>query len=153
MGTKNKPGDYDCYANADPDEPMFVLLGRDDRSPALVEQWAAMSEARGTSAAKVEEARACATAMRAWRKDRTGFERCPLSSVFVEDHSFEMFGDLDGKALVVLHFHSTPPLVEVESTCDDDGGALFANPAKLRGLAAALAEAAERLDAAKRLAK
>ncbi len=58
MGTKNNPGEYDCYANAHGDEPMFVLLGRDDRAPALVEPWAALSEARGTDPAKVAEARA-----------------------------------------------------------------------------------------------
>lgn len=29
MGTKNNPGAFDCYANAEPDEPMFVLLARD----------------------------------------------------------------------------------------------------------------------------
>lgn len=29
MGTKNNPGEFDCYANAAPDEPMFILLGRD----------------------------------------------------------------------------------------------------------------------------
>jgi hypothetical protein len=28
MGTKNVPGKFDCYANALPDEPTFVLLGR-----------------------------------------------------------------------------------------------------------------------------
>lgn len=27
MGTKNDPGKYDCYASADPDEPLFVLRG------------------------------------------------------------------------------------------------------------------------------
>ena len=26
MGTKNNPGKFDCYANAKPDEPLFVLL-------------------------------------------------------------------------------------------------------------------------------
>lgn len=65
MGTKNQPGDYDCYANAHPDEPMFVLLGRDPRAPELVEAWAQMSEARGTDPKKIAEARACAEAMRA----------------------------------------------------------------------------------------
>ena len=29
MGTKNNPGKFDCYEHAKPDEPMFVLLGRD----------------------------------------------------------------------------------------------------------------------------
>lgn len=36
MGTKNNPGAFDCYANAEPDEPMFVLLGRDKHAPAPV---------------------------------------------------------------------------------------------------------------------
>lgn len=66
MGTKTNPGTYDCYANALPDEPMFVLLARDDRAPALVEAWAEASEKRGTARAKVAEARACAASMRAW---------------------------------------------------------------------------------------
>lgn len=66
MGTKNNPGNYDCYANAGPDEPMFVLLARDERAPALVEAWADTSEKRGTDPAKVAEARKCAADMRAW---------------------------------------------------------------------------------------
>lgn len=37
MGTKNRSGDFDCYANAEPDEPMFILLGRSAKSPLLVE--------------------------------------------------------------------------------------------------------------------
>ena len=40
MGTKNKPGDFDCYANAEDDEPLFVLLGRDRRAPNAVLKWA-----------------------------------------------------------------------------------------------------------------
>jgi len=40
MATKNNPGRYDCYNNADPDEPMFVLLGRDRNAPNAVRQWA-----------------------------------------------------------------------------------------------------------------
>jgi hypothetical protein len=70
MGTKNNPGAHDCYANAHPDEPMFVLLGRDDRAPALVDALADASEARGTNPAKVKEARDCAANMRAWRAAR-----------------------------------------------------------------------------------
>ncbi len=45
MATKNKPGDYDCYANADPDEPMFVLLGRDVTASFVVRYWAQVREA------------------------------------------------------------------------------------------------------------
>ena len=68
MGTKNNPGDYDCYANAEPDEPMFVLLGRDRHGSALVRQWADTRETMGEDPAKVQEARDCADAMDAWLK-------------------------------------------------------------------------------------
>jgi hypothetical protein len=39
MATKNNPGRYDCYANARPDEQMFVLLDRDPLAPFLVSIW------------------------------------------------------------------------------------------------------------------
>ena len=64
MGTKNNPGDFDCYANAEPDEPMFILLGRDPIAPALVERWAAAREMLGDDPKKVAEAYECAEAMR-----------------------------------------------------------------------------------------
>ena len=47
MGTKNNPGEFDCYANAQPDEPMFVLLGRDKHAPALVWLWAVLRQLDG----------------------------------------------------------------------------------------------------------
>lgn len=67
MGTKNKPGAFDCYANAEPDEPMFVLLARDEGAPVLVEEWAHKRALMGEDPVKVQEARDCAAAMRAWR--------------------------------------------------------------------------------------
>lgn len=57
MGTKNNPGKFDCYANAHPDEPMFVLLGRDKHAPTLVWLWAALRALDGEDAAKVHESR------------------------------------------------------------------------------------------------
>lgn len=39
MGTKNTPGNWDCYANAAPDEPMFVLLGRDPTAAVTLLFW------------------------------------------------------------------------------------------------------------------
>lgn len=66
MGTKNNPGDYDCYAAADPDEPMFILLARDRSAPMLVTLWAAMREHDPDDAAQVAEARKCAQSMREW---------------------------------------------------------------------------------------
>ena len=69
MGTKNNPGEYDCYANADPDEPMFVLLARDPLAPILVELWASLREHAAGTPSKVKEARACALDMRKWRRE------------------------------------------------------------------------------------
>jgi len=68
MGTKNNPGEFDCYANADPDEPMFILLGRDPMAPYLVRAWAQYRESAGEDAAKVKEALNCAQQMREWLK-------------------------------------------------------------------------------------
>lgn len=40
MGTKLHPGEFDCYAAAKDDEPMFVMLARDDLAPERVDEWA-----------------------------------------------------------------------------------------------------------------
>ncbi|MGA7119754.1 MAG: hypothetical protein WBY94_06635 [Polyangiaceae bacterium] len=68
MGTKNNPGEFDCYANAEPDEPMFVLLGRDPMAGMLVRIWAVLRRASGESAAKVQEAERCADLMDQWAR-------------------------------------------------------------------------------------
>jgi hypothetical protein len=75
MGTKNSPGQFDCYAKAEPDEPMFVLLARDPAAPDLVESWANRRLAMINDGLKPEsdkamitEARQCAEAMRVWRQ-------------------------------------------------------------------------------------
>jgi len=39
MGTKNNPSRHDCYAKAEPDEPLFTLLGRDPQGANLVHLW------------------------------------------------------------------------------------------------------------------
>ena len=75
MGTKNSPGEFDCYANAEDDEPMFVLLARDNLAAATVRDWAEIyklnKEHKGHFAerqrAKYDEALRCADAMEAWR--------------------------------------------------------------------------------------
>lgn len=75
MGTKEKPGIFDCYHAAAPDEPMFVLLARDIRAPVLVEEWARQRTDLVRSGArpntpdeweKIQEAWACAKAMKDW---------------------------------------------------------------------------------------
>jgi len=94
MATKNKPGAYDCYTNAEPDEPMFVLLARDELAPALVRIWAMvrdgapldmvesqLSIARSIAAAKppmdqpkFEEAIACSHDMDRWQRTRNSID-------------------------------------------------------------------------------
>lgn len=90
MGTKNNPGEFDCYDNAKPDEPMFILLGRDALAPYLVEIWAAIRAGNRNYARQVfrdlmvgpqssvyvlhpedrkpAEAQKCSAAMVEWRK-------------------------------------------------------------------------------------
>lgn len=70
MGTKNNPGQFDCYANAAPDEPMFILLGRDPHAATIVRKWAndrmVMIHAGLKPASDIHmvlEARECADAM------------------------------------------------------------------------------------------
>lgn len=69
MGTKNNPGKFDCYANAAPDEEMFVLLARDKHAPTLVWLWATLRELDEEDPAKVKEARECAILMMQWAKE------------------------------------------------------------------------------------
>lgn len=69
MGTKNDPGQFDCYDAADPDEPMFVLLARDPDAPDMVRLWARKRQDRDGRTAKVAEAFACADAMEAYRRE------------------------------------------------------------------------------------
>ena len=69
MGTKNNPGAFDCYANAEPDEPMFILLARDKHAPTLVWSWAALRELDREDPAKVQEARQCMANMLTWQHD------------------------------------------------------------------------------------
>lgn len=67
MGTKDSPGEFDCYSRAEPDEPMFVLLARDPLAPALVRIWAAWREHTRGKDAKTVEAERCADDMQAWK--------------------------------------------------------------------------------------
>lgn len=67
MGTKNNPGKFDCYANAEPDEPMFILLGRDRHAATLVKLWALLRHMEEEDSTKVAEALGCAAKMDEWR--------------------------------------------------------------------------------------
>jgi len=82
MGSKVDPGKFDCYANALPTEPMFILLARDNTAPVLVEEWAALRQMEinegkrpKSDCALVIEARECAESMRRWRAKNDGLWR------------------------------------------------------------------------------
>lgn len=73
MGTKQKPGKYDCYDKAEPHEPMFTSLARDPNAPSVVRAWAHKETLRaGRKTEQVEEAYRCAGAMERWRKKHRG---------------------------------------------------------------------------------
>lgn len=66
MGTKSNPAKYDCYSNADPDEPMFVLLGRDRHAAVLTRIWALLRTLDDEDESIVAEALECAAKMDDW---------------------------------------------------------------------------------------
>jgi hypothetical protein len=79
MGTKEKPGKFDCYEKALPDEPMFVLLARDPDMPRLIREWAYRrtkaiddGERPETDRVLVDEAYHCAYDAIEWRKVNDG---------------------------------------------------------------------------------
>jgi hypothetical protein len=82
MGTKNNPGKFDCYAEAEPDEPMFILLGRDKDAPEQVRRWAVSRAQRilaGDKPARdwpmIGEAFTCAEQMERFRELREASKR------------------------------------------------------------------------------
>lgn len=79
MGTKNNPGVYDCYDKAHPDEPMFILLGRDPAAGLLVRLWSDLREQTHPGDGKIAEARSCARDMDDWC--RRAAQREPIESL------------------------------------------------------------------------
>ena len=71
MGTKEKPGEFDCYHLAEPDEPHFTVLARDVCAPATIETWAYMRCEIGKNQPndrQILETYKCANAMHEWRQ-------------------------------------------------------------------------------------
>lgn len=57
MPTKQNPGAFDCYKAALPDEPIFVILGRDPAGPATLDFWAAQRIKRGKTVGDDDKSR------------------------------------------------------------------------------------------------
>lgn len=71
MATKNNPGEFDCHAAAEDDEPIFTLRARDPLAPTVVRVWLAMrKETRfprdERERRKQAEAEQCAKDMMEW---------------------------------------------------------------------------------------
>lgn len=66
MGTKEKPGEFDCWAKALPDEPFFLLLARDPLAPLLVRSWVEIRRLQGRGGDQANEAERCANDMVEW---------------------------------------------------------------------------------------
>jgi hypothetical protein len=138
MGTRLNPGKFDCYHLARPDEPMFVLLARDEQAPTRVEDWATARfralMARAASMPeedvrreqqKIAEAFQCANEMRAWygrEKDRerqqeearTGYSRLNQDALEPavctrEQHVCGKTGPCNGLPSISDRFHNPQP--------------------------------------------
>ena len=87
MSTKNNPGSFDCFAKADPDEPMFVLLGRDPTASFMVELWARLRIAMGDNprGEQILEAKAAAKALERWAAVLGKGKRIAVARLLLED--------------------------------------------------------------------
>ena len=69
MATKNNPSEYDCYQNAEPDEPIFVLVARDITAPDTIRDWCKHRVQEGKNGAdddQIQAALGCANLMEDW---------------------------------------------------------------------------------------
>lgn len=123
MATKQHPGAYDCYAAAEPNEPLFVLLGRDKHAPLLVRLWARLRALDDEDPQKVREASDCADAMEVFRDAR----RRPPAALSAEEalgamiagairqqHGDDQVDNLgDGESLLLMGFSPAINIVEL----------------------------------------
>jgi hypothetical protein len=73
MGSKSNPSKYDCYSRAEPDEPVFVLLGRDPAASLVVKFWVELRKLCGETEREVlDEAFDCAVDMAQWCEQKLG---------------------------------------------------------------------------------
>lgn len=119
MGTKLNPGNFDCYAAALPDEPLFVLLGRDALAPQRVLDWADQMELQILRGAvgdkrnvvkellKLAEARRVSEQMISWRRSNAGIWRLPAVAMEVDQPSLptlERAIDIEGALQQVVGY-------------------------------------------------
>ena len=62
-------GSCDVLKNTADDEPIFVLVARDQNGPQGVRDWIDRARELGVLRSKIEEAEECAKAMEFWQLD------------------------------------------------------------------------------------
>lgn len=70
MGTKSEPSRYDGYGKAEPNEPVFTLIGRDPAAPGLIRAWVLHHQNAKTDGAQLMEALSVADEMDRYRMER-----------------------------------------------------------------------------------
>lgn len=110
MGTKRNPGQYDAYAKAGEDEPIFTLRAKDPLAPQIIRRWANLVEAEIAEEtrppfdiAKVAEARKTADDMELWRN---GYESHQPNQVRDKQHARTSPGPVNCN--IRLRFQSEP---------------------------------------------
>jgi hypothetical protein len=78
MGTKQDPSRFDGYGKAEPDEPVFTLIGRDPAAPALIREWVRHHQNAKTDGTQLMEALAVADEMDRWRMERASRPQPPV---------------------------------------------------------------------------
>jgi hypothetical protein len=63
--------------NTKPDEPVFVLCGRDQLAPGVIREWASQARARGTAPMKVAGALIIAESMERWQEEHPDLVKVP----------------------------------------------------------------------------
>ena len=95
MGTKQKPGKFDCYTQAADDEPLFTLRANDPLAATTIRFWLRLRWICHNSVnplnetnyeqeqIKLEEAEKCAVAMEQWRESN-GKEVISTDSIMIK---------------------------------------------------------------------
>ena len=69
MSTKNNPGPFgDCYLKAEPNEPVFTLLGRDPTAAIVITFWRKLRVELGKDGEQVDQAADIARDMEAYAR-------------------------------------------------------------------------------------
>lgn len=98
MARRRRSIEYDCLSKLEPDEPCFVLIGRDRAAPASIKVWAtlwlqeiSLKLRPETDRAQVTQALKIARDMEIWLRDRD--QRRDHQSQTFDDRGIPLTGE------------------------------------------------------------